>query len=103
MTQQSMAVNDLENLQLNPENEGNELVQLVLSLVNTLRELMEKQALRKIEAGKLSDDQIDQMGSTFLALEKKMEELKSQFRLTEKDLEIDLSQFISVDESVPKW
>ncbi|MEO1253862.1 MAG: gas vesicle protein K [Bacteroidota bacterium] len=92
-----LSIKNIDSLQLDPKNEGNELIQLVLSLVNTLRELMEKQALRKIESGKLSDQQIEQMGSTFLALEKKMEQLREQFKLSPEDLEIDLSKFITVD------
>ncbi|MEM9339332.1 MAG: gas vesicle protein K [Bacteroidota bacterium] len=98
MSERSIQVKNLDNLQLDPKNEGNELIQLVLALVNTIRELMEKQALRKIEAGKLTVKQIDQMGSTFLALEKKMEELKDAFKLTSEDLEIDLKKFISIEE-----
>ena len=100
MPKKSITIKDVDSLQLDPKNEGNELVQLVLALVNTIRELMEKQALRKIESGKLSELQIEQMGSTFLALEKKMEQLKEQFKLTSEDLEIDLKKFISVDEDL---
>ncbi|MEM9896706.1 MAG: gas vesicle protein K [Bacteroidota bacterium] len=91
---------ELESLRLDPKNEGNELVQLVLALVNSIKELMEKQALRKMEAGKLSEDQIEKMGSTFLALDRKMKMLQEQFELTEQDLEIDLSKFITIDEDL---
>ena len=56
----------IEKLQLDPENAGNGLVQLVLALVNMIRELMEKQALRKIEADELTEDQIENIGSTLL-------------------------------------
>ena len=100
MTKQAVSVKDIESLRLDPKNEGNELIQLVLSLVNTLRELMEKQAFRKIESGKLTPTQIEQMGATFLALEQKMDQLREQFKLSPEDLEIDLSRFISVDEEL---
>lgn len=100
MPDKTIQVKDLDRLQLDPKNEGNELIQLVLALVNTLRELMEKQALRKIESGKLTSEQIEQMGSTFLALEKKMEQLKKQFKLSSEDIEIDLKKFISIDEDL---
>ena len=86
--------NTLDNIQLSPENAGNGLVKLVLALVNVIRELMEKQAIRKIEAGLLTDEKIEEMGATFLALEEKMEELKTHFGLTDEDLEIDLNRFI---------
>ncbi|MEM6641774.1 MAG: gas vesicle protein K [Bacteroidota bacterium] len=100
MQKQSISVKDIESISLDPKNEGNELIQLVLSLVNTIRELMEKQALRKIESGKLSPEQIEQMGSTFLALETKMAQLRDQFKLSSEDLEIDLSKLISIDEDL---
>lgn len=91
-------INDkIEQIKLNPENAGNGLVQLVLSLINVVRELMEKQALRKIEANELSEEKIEEMGATFLALEEKMNELKAQFNLTDEDLEIDLNKFIKVE------
>ncbi|MEQ9298777.1 MAG: gas vesicle protein K [Cyclobacteriaceae bacterium] len=97
-----MDINDLdrkiEQLKLTPENAGNGLVQLVLSLINVIRELMEKQALKKIEANELSPEKIEEMGATFLALEEKMNELKEQFNLTDEDLEIDLKKFIQVED-----
>lgn len=100
MSDENPLIEKLDSLNLDPKNEGNELVQLVLALVNTLRELMEKQALRKIESGKLSEEQIEKMGATFLALEKKMEQLKKQFNLSSEDLEIDLKKFINIDEDL---
>jgi hypothetical protein len=66
------------------------LARLVLSLIELLRRLLEKQALRRIEAGSLSDDEIERMGETFLRLERKMEELKSTFGLTDGDLNLNL-------------
>lgn len=97
-----MDINDLdrkiEQLKLTPENAGNGLVQLVLSLINVIRELMEKQALKKIEANELTPEKIEEMGATFLALEEKMNELKEQFNLTDEDLEIDLKKYIQIED-----
>jgi len=91
-------INDkIEQLQLDPDTAGNGLVKLVLALVNTIRELMEKQALRKIESDQLSEAQIEKIGCTFLALEEKIEELKKQFNLSDEDLEIDLQQYIHLE------
>lgn len=96
-----MDIKDLEKeinaIQLNKDNAGNGLVKLVLALINVIRELMEKQALRKIEAGLISDEKIEEMGATFLALEEKINELKNQFHLTDEDLEIDLNKFIHIE------
>ncbi len=79
-----------EKINSNPENAGNGLVKLVLTLVNLIRELMEKQAIRRIEAGSLSDEEIEKVGLTFMKLEEKMEELKTYFDLDDKDLNLDL-------------
>jgi len=66
------------------------LTKLVLSLVDLLRQLLEKQAVRRIEAGSLTDDQIERMGDTFLRLEAKMAELRVAFGLDEEDLALSL-------------
>ena len=87
----------MEALNLNPEKKGDELIQLVLSLVNTIKDLMEKQALRKIETGQLTEDQIEGIGSTLLALDDKMEFLRTHFNFTEADLEIDLSRMLQTE------
>jgi hypothetical protein len=66
------------------------LVKLVLTLVDLIRKLMEKQAIRRIEAGQLSDREIEDLGNTFLLLEEKMSQLKKQFGLKDEDLNLDL-------------
>jgi len=73
-----------------PENIEKGLVQLVLQLVELLRQLMEKQAIRRVEAGNLSDDQLDRLGETLMLLDRRMTELRDHFGLTPEDLEIDL-------------
>lgn len=72
------------------------LAQLVLSLVDLLRQVMERQAVRRVDAGSLTDEQIDRLGATFLALEQRMAELREQFDLSEDDLRLDLP-FTDVD------
>ena len=66
------------------------LAQLVLTLVELLRQLMERQALRRIEGGTLTDEEIERLGRTFLGLAKRMEELKGVFGLTDEDLNLNL-------------
>jgi hypothetical protein len=73
-----------------PERVEQGLAQLVLTLVELLRQLMERQALRRMEQGTLTDEQIDKLGETFMALERRMEELKREFGLEDRDLNIDL-------------
>jgi hypothetical protein len=66
------------------------LAQLVLTLIELLRQLMERQAIRRMDAGGLSDDEVERLGRTFLALAQRMEELKQTFGLTDDDLNLDL-------------
>jgi hypothetical protein len=73
-----------------PETVERGLAQLVLTIVELLRQLMERQALRRIDAGGLSPDQIERMGTTFMELDKRMTELREQFGLDAEDLNIDL-------------
>lgn len=88
-------VNQLSNkININPENAADDLVKLVLSLVNTIREVMEKQALRKIMKDQLNETEVEKLGATFLALEEKMNELKNHFNLSDEDLDIDLKKLL---------
>jgi hypothetical protein len=73
-----------------PEDVEKGLVQLVLTLVELLRQLMEKQAVRRVEAGGLSDEDVERLGTTLMLLEEKMEELRDHFGLTPEDLNLDL-------------
>ena len=73
-----------------PENVEKGLVQLVLTLVELLRQLMEKQAVRRLDAGGLSDDEIENLGRTLMLLEQRMTELREHFGLTPEDLNLDL-------------
>jgi tRNA(Met) C34 N-acetyltransferase TmcA len=75
---------------LDPETVKNGLGQLVLTLVELVRQLLEKQAIRRIEGGSLSEDEIERLGLTFLELDKQMTWLKKEFGLSDKDLNLDL-------------
>ena|SRR5947208_1319107 len=72
------------------ENLEKGLAQLVLTLIELLRQLMERQALRRIEGGSLSPEEVERLGETFLLLARRMEELRGQFGLEEEDLNLDL-------------
>lgn len=73
-----------------PENVERGLAQLVLTIVELLRQIMERQALRRVEAGNLDEETVERLGSTLMALESRMEELKETFELTDEDLNLDL-------------
>ncbi|HKP85916.1 MAG TPA: gas vesicle protein K [Blastocatellia bacterium] len=66
------------------------LAKLVLTLIELVRRLLEKQAVRRMEGGDLSPEQIEELGLALMKLEEKMEELKSQFGLSSEDLNLDL-------------
>jgi hypothetical protein len=73
-----------------PESVERGLAQLVLTIVELLRQLMERQALRRIDGGGLTDEQVEDLGHTFMELDKRMVELREQFGLTAEDLNLDL-------------
>ena len=72
------------------ENLEKGLAQLVLTLVELLRQLMERQALRRIDGGTLSAEEVERLGQTFMLLQERMEELKEEFGLEDEDLNLDL-------------
>lgn len=73
-----------------PEQVEKGLAQLVLTLVELLRQLMERQALRRMDNGTLTDEQIERLGDTFLKLDRRMQELTEHFGLEERDLNLNL-------------
>src|SRR5438309_10868890 len=83
---------DALSRRINADPEGVErgLAQLVLTIVELLRQLMERQALRRVEAGTLTDEQVERLGSTLMLLAERMDELKESFGLEDRDLNLDL-------------
>ncbi len=75
-------------INLEPEKVEQGLVQLVLSLVDLLRRLVEKQALRRIDGGGLAPEEVERLGTTLMRLEQQMEDLKRHFKI--ESLNIDL-------------
>jgi hypothetical protein len=78
------------------EDVGRGLAQLVLTVIELLRQLMERQAIRRVEAGGLSDEQVERLGQALIALEERMEELKEDFGLADEDLNFDLGPLESL-------
>ncbi len=67
-----------------------DLFRLVLTLVELIRQLMERQALRRVEQGDLDDDQVEALGLALMHLEEAMAELRGRYGWTVADLNIDL-------------
>lgn len=72
------------------DNANHGLAKIVLTLVELLRRVMEHEALRRIDGGTLTVEEIEEMGETFMKLDDKMTELREIFGLKEEDLNLDL-------------
>jgi gas vesicle protein GvpK len=72
------------------ENLEKGLAQLVLTVIELLRQLMERQALHRMEDGTLTSDEIERLGRVFMALAERMDELKELFGLEDEDLNLNL-------------
>jgi hypothetical protein len=79
-----------QRLETDAESVERDLFKLVLTIIELVRQLMEKQALRRVDEGDLTDEQIDALGTALMHLEQAMEDLKSRYDLTAADLNIDL-------------
>jgi len=79
-----------QRLETDPESVERDLFKLVLTVIELIRQLMEKQALRRVDEGDLTDEQVEGLGLGLMHLEQAMDELKSRYGLTTADLNIDL-------------
>lgn len=79
-----------QRLETDPESVERDLFKLVLTIIELVRQLMEKQALRRVDEGDLTDEQIEALGTGLMHLEQAMEDLKARYDLTTADLNIDL-------------
>ncbi len=79
-----------ERISADPDSVENGLAKLVLSIIELVRRLLEKQALRRMDAGNLSEEEIERLGTALMKLEEKMEEMKRVFGLEDDDLNLSL-------------
>jgi len=77
-------------VELDPEGVQRDLGRLVLTIVELLRQVVEHQAVRRMEDEDLSEAQVERMGLALLRLEEKMREIKGVFGLADEELNIDL-------------
>lgn len=78
------------HVDVDPDTVERDLASLVLTVVELLRQLVERQALRRVEVGDLSEDQEERIGMTLMLLEDRMELLRERFGLEPEDLNLDL-------------
>ena len=79
-----------QRMETDPDSVERDLFKLVLTVIELIRQLMEAQALRRVDQGDLSDEQVEALGLGLARLEEAMEELKNRYDLTTADLNIDL-------------
>ncbi len=77
-----------KRIALEPEKVEQGLTQLVLSLVELIRRLLEKQAIRRVEGGSLSPEEVERLGTTLMKLEEQMEMLKVHFKIESLDIDL---------------
>jgi CRISPR/Cas system-associated endonuclease Cas1 len=75
---------------LDPHRAGRDLASLVLTVVELLRQLMERQAIRRFDSGELTEEQEERLGTTLMLLDERMTELCEQHGLRREDLNLDL-------------
>lgn len=80
----------MSRIEAEPDTVGRDLGRLVLTLVELIRQLMERQTLRRIDAGDLPEDTVERLGLGLMQLEEAMNELREHFGLRPEDLNIDL-------------
>ena len=80
----------IDRIDCSPENIEQGLARLVLSLVELLRRLLERQAIRRMEGGSLDDAKVEEMGQALMKLEVKVQEIATAFGLRPEDLNLEL-------------
>jgi len=79
-----------DRINADPDRVEQGLARLVLTVIELLREVLEHQAVRRMDGGTLTDAEIERLGLALLKLNTRMDELKRIFGLTDEDLNIDL-------------
>ena len=86
-----------DRISADPEVIDNGLAKLVLSIIELVRRLLEKQALRRMDGGNLTDEEIERLGLSLMKLEEKMNEMKRAFGLEDDDLNLSLGTIKTLD------
>jgi hypothetical protein len=77
-----------ERIDLDPADIERGLAGLVLTLVEFLRQVLERQAIRRMEGGSLSDDEVERVGLALMRLEQKIGEIAAEFGLDKDDIQL---------------
>lgn len=79
-----------DRINADPERVEQGLARLVLTLIEVVRKVLEHQAVRRMDGGSLTPEEVERLGLTLLKLDEKMQQMKGAFGLTDEDLQIDL-------------
>ena len=79
-----------DRINADPERVEQGLARLVLTVIEVVRKVLEHQAVRRMDGGGLSDEEIERLGLALLKLDERMGQLKEVFGLSDEDLQIDL-------------
>lgn len=89
-SESTLTTSPASRIDCSPENIEQGLAKLVLSLIEMIRQLLERQAIRRMQGGSLTDQQVEEMGEALMKLEAKIHELADHFGLKPADLNLDL-------------
>ena len=79
-----------DRINADPERVEQGLARLVLTVIEVVRKVLEHQAVRRMDGGDLSAEEVERLGLTLLRLDERMQQMKGAFGLTDEDLQIDL-------------
>jgi hypothetical protein len=79
-----------DRINADPDRVEQGLARLVLTLIEVVRKVLEHQAVRRMDGGGLSAEEVERLGLALLKLDERMQEMKGAFGLTDEDLQIDL-------------
>lgn len=79
-----------ERIDVDPAAAENGLARLVLTIIELLRDVLEHQAVRRMDGGALDESEVERLGLALMRLDERMQEIKGIFGLTDEDLDIDL-------------
>lgn len=75
---------------VDPKKVANGVAQLAVTIVDLLRQLLEREALRRMDRGTLTEEEIERLGQALLCMQEKVQEVKDAFNLRDEDLNLDL-------------
>lgn len=80
----------VQRMETDKDSVERDLFKLVLTIIELVRDLMERQAIRRVDEGDLTEEQVEEVGTALMRLEQAMTQLRDQYDLAPEDLNLDL-------------